>query len=744
MDATLQEIRRQVLAGERLTPEQGVALFRHPDLHAVLALGDLARRLRHGQRVHYVCNRHINYSNVCVQRCSFCAFRRDSAEQEGAFTLSIAEIVARVAAMAQERPAELHIVGGCHPELHLAWFEELLRTLRAEFPDLVLKGFTVVEIAHLAELEGLPPEMVLRRLQAAGLAMLPGGGAEIFAPELRHRLCPTKLDGAQWLELSGLAHGLGLKSNCSMLFGHLETPEERVAHLDALRQQQDASGGFLCFVPLPFCTENNPLAEAQVRAGRILPLQARGLDILRTIAVARLMLDNIPHLKAYWVMLGLKTALAALGCGADDLDGTIVEEHIGRMAGADSVGQNKALGAAELEAAIRASGFVPVRRDGLFHPLTAEPEPPTATAPPSLPPGLLQNGAGAWRLGATEALELYQRAPLHELGRAAHALRLAKCPRELVTYVVDRNINYTNICTCGCRFCAFSVPPGPDAAQRGGYVLSEAELNAKIEETLALGGQQILLQGGCHPGLGLPYYETLLGGIRERFPQLHVHGFSPSEIVHLARLEGLSVPEVIARLRAAGLHSIPGGGAEILVERVRQLVSPGKCSAAQWLEVMRQAHLQGLRTTATMMYGHLETPEERVAHLLALRALQDETGGFTAFIPWAFQPEHTGLPRTVEPPETYLRTLALSRLVLDNVPNLQASWVTMGAQLAQVALLYGANDFGSTMIEENVVAAAGVRFRLAEDELRGVVRAAGFTPCRRRMDYSLLEEPAHA
>ncbi len=339
------------------------------------------------------------------------------------------------------------------------------------------------------------------------------------------------------------------------------------------------------------------------------------------------------------------------------------------------------------------------------------------------------------RLSFDQALRLYREADPHELGRMAHALRLRKTPQDLVSYVVDRNINYTDICVCGCRFCAFYKTPGSGR----GTVLGFDELGRKIEETLALGGRQILLQGGCHPDLRLEFYEDMLRFIGERYPEVHAHAFSPPEIAHIAALEGLSFGQVIARLKAAGLRSIPGGGAEILVDRVRRKVSPAKCSAGDWLEVMRQAHMQGLRTTATMMFGHEETVEERLEHLFALRDLQDETGGFTAFIPWAFQPGNTAMERPPEPPGVYLRVLAMSRLVLDNFDNIQASWVTMGAKVAQLALFWGANDFGSTMIEENVVAAAGVHFRMTEDELRAIAAAAGFTPRRRRMDYTLLE-----
>ncbi|MGE4297410.1 MAG: cyclic dehypoxanthinyl futalosine synthase [Desulfovibrionaceae bacterium] len=343
------------------------------------------------------------------------------------------------------------------------------------------------------------------------------------------------------------------------------------------------------------------------------------------------------------------------------------------------------------------------------------------------------------RVTELEARTLYAEADLHTLGALAHAVRLAKHPEPMVTFVGDRNINYSNICVCGCRFCAYFRAPGaPD-----GFVLSRDELYRKIEETLELGGTQILMQGGHHPELPLEWYEELLRDIKARYP-IHVHAFSPPEIVHFSKLAKLPVAEVITRLRAAGLDSIPGGGAEILVDSVRKAVSPNKCSAGRWLGVMEEAHNQGMRTTATMMFGHEEWPEHRIEHLIAVREVQDRTGGFTAFIPWTFQPANTAMSFDRDwhplPSPAYLRMLAVSRIVLDNVDNIQASWVTMGPKVAQLALFYGANDFGSTMIEENVVAAAGVRFRLSADDIRRIVRAAGFAPRQRYMDYTLLDE----
>jgi cyclic dehypoxanthinyl futalosine synthase len=340
------------------------------------------------------------------------------------------------------------------------------------------------------------------------------------------------------------------------------------------------------------------------------------------------------------------------------------------------------------------------------------------------------------RLSIKEALEMYQQNNLLEIGEAADAVRRALHPEGIVTFVVDRNINYTNICVNRCDFCAFYR----DADSSQAYVLSQAELFEKIEETVKLGGTQILLQGGLNPALDLGYYLDMLKSIKKRF-EINIHGFSPPEIYYFSLRSGLNIVETLRVLREAGLDSIPGGGAEILSDRVRTAVSPNKIRSGQWLEVMREAHLLGMRTTATMMFGGIEEGEEIIEHLDSIRALQDETGGFTAFIPWSFQPGNTALEGRVRPSTgvDYLRVLALSRIYLDNVKNIQASWVTQGIKMAQAALRFGANDFGSTMIEENVVRAAGVSFTVSKSDIINAVGAAGFQAAKRDTHYNLLK-----
>lgn len=341
-----------------------------------------------------------------------------------------------------------------------------------------------------------------------------------------------------------------------------------------------------------------------------------------------------------------------------------------------------------------------------------------------------RNAQEGRRLDSEEALALLNEAELLTLGALAHGRRTKHHAEPVVTYAVDRNINYTNVCQSRCFFCAFHRSD----THADAYVISRDSLARKITETLELGGTQILIQGGMNPDLDLAYYEDLLRFIKGEFG-IHIHGFSPPEINYLVDQSNLKPEKIIERLHIAGLDTIPGGGAEILVDEIRSRISPNKCSAGAWLAVMRAAHRQRMKTTATMMFGHVEGPEHIVAHLVKIRDLQDETGGFTAFIPWTFQPGNTLLDVEEATAADYLRVLALSRLVLDNVPNIQASWVTQGAKIAQVALSFGANDLGSTMIEENVVAAAGVNFRLPLDEMRRLICDAGFEPRQRDCYY---------
>lgn len=343
------------------------------------------------------------------------------------------------------------------------------------------------------------------------------------------------------------------------------------------------------------------------------------------------------------------------------------------------------------------------------------------------------------RITPEEALDLY-RLPLEELGALAdHRRKLARAEafggrgNEIVTYIIDRNVNYTNVCNVYCKFCAF-YRTEKDADS---YVITHEEMDAKLDELTEAGGIQVLMQGGHHPSLTIDWYLDLLSHMREKYPHVNIHGFSPPEFNHFSHVFNMPLEEVIRRFKEAGLGSIPGGGGEILVDRVRDRIAPLKCNSDQWLKVMEIAHGMGMNSSATMMFGHVETVEERIEHLGRLRRQQDETGGFTAFICWTFQAENTKLRAEPVGSAEYLRMQALSRIFLDNFSNVQSSWVTQGPKIGQVALRYGANDFGSVMMEENVVSKAGANFRLQAQEIETLIREAGYDPHRRNNWYEL-------
>jgi cyclic dehypoxanthinyl futalosine synthase len=338
------------------------------------------------------------------------------------------------------------------------------------------------------------------------------------------------------------------------------------------------------------------------------------------------------------------------------------------------------------------------------------------------------------RLGFADGVRLFREANPLQLSSWANLVRRRLHPEDLVTYVIGRNINYTNVCWVQCKFCSFYRLPGAE----GGYVLPREEIFRKIQEVVDLGGTEILIQGGVNPALKIEYFEELFRAIKARFP-VHIHGLSPVEIIYLAKISNLGERECLARLQRAGLDSIPGAGAEMLVDEVRDQIAPHKDSAAEWLGLMRTAHQLGIPSTVTMMYGSVETVEQRVEHLIKVRDLQDETHGFRAFIPWSFQPEGTHLPDAKRASGfDYLRTVAVARLMLDNIPNIQASWLTQGPKIGQIALQYGVNDMGSTVIEENVVTAEGAIFMVPLAEIERLIRDAGLRPARRNTRYELL------
>ncbi len=741
-DARLHPIAEKVRAGQRLGREDGLTLFETDDLLGVGRLADHVKSRLEGDRVYFVINRHITPTNVCVLSCAFCGFARKPG-QAGSYEHTIEDMVG----MVRGETREVHIVGGHHPDWPFEYYERMIGAIHAAHPEVQIKAFTAAEIDYFWRRWKIEPKDALERLKAAGLQSMPGGGAEIFSPRLARLLKYTgKADPDRWCEIHGIAHGLGIKTNATMLFGHVETPAERVDHLLRLRAQQDVSGGFLTFVPLAY----------QTGTTKLVPRQTPPADSLRTIAVARLLLDNFPHVEAYWVVLGEATASIALHFGADDVNGTLEDERIQHLSGAQTPA---GLAREQLSRMIRDADKIPVERDALYN-LVEGPEMVPHTPQRSERPGsagpLLEHGPASRggadslldqvrdkalngaRLDRDEGRYLLTDAPLLEVGALASQVRLARLPERVVTFVIDTNPNYTNVCVTDCQFCAFYRKPGDKEA----WTLTVDEVLAKIESAAARGATTVLLQGGHNPALPLDYYLTLVRETRRRFPQVTPHFFTASEIRTMAQVAGIEFEDVLERLWEAGQRTIPGGGAEVLSDRVRTRIEPKKGGPEAWLSVHRAAHRRGFKSTATMMYGHVEQVDDLLDHLDAIRALQDEHGGFTAFVPWSFKPGNTLLEKWIkhyQGPNAYLRMLAVARLYLDNFPHVQASWFSEGKQTGQVALHFGADDWGGTLFEENVHKAADYVNTVGVEEIVTLIREAGFTPARRTTEYEILQ-----
>jgi dehypoxanthine futalosine cyclase len=718
----------------RLSAQKALDLLQNADTAELMSLADAARRRKHGSNVYYVHSLNLNPTNVCENQCGLCAFWRDSESQE-AYTLSLADIERKLEKANAWRLTDVHIVGGLNRKLYLDYYLELLAIIKRALPGVTVQALTAVEVLWLSQNAGKSVAEVLASLKEAGLDAIPGGGAEIFSPRVRAAICPKKISAEQWLNVHKTAHSLGIPSNATMLFGHIETQDEIIDHLSRIRDLQDRTGGFQAFCPLPFHTGGTRVGVTRGPGGH---------SIARVVALARIFLDNFPHIRVLANFLDRKLLQILLFSGADDVGGTSIDEQIARSAGApqDSVFRSPD----EMAAFIQELGLVPVLTSSIYAgPLAPNSKFQISDFRSQISDFKSSSGLPAWRellektmagtrLTATEATLLHDTAPFYELGRTAHERRRQAVGTKYSTFIIDRNISFTNICTVGCKFCAFHRNRSdPDS-----FVMSIEEIVERVQEAAELGATQIMLQGGLNPSLDLAWYKKMLSTIKDRVPGIWLHSLSPAEVLWLARRSDLTIRDTLVHLAEAGLDSLPGGGAEILVDRIRRKVSPAKITTPQWLEVMQTAHSLGMRTTATMVYGLGETTADRIEHLLNIRNLQDRTGGFRAFIPWSFQANHTRLRQGPQTGVDYLRMVALSRLVLDNVEHIQAGWVTEGPQMAQMALTFGADDFGGVLMEESVVKATGVNFAVTAQQVISLIAETGMIPAQRNTEYNIL------
>lgn len=723
MSANLKKLSQSSLDSDRILPSDALDLLKNAHLAELMTYAHKVRSFTHGRNVHFVHSLNLNPTNICENQCGLCAFWRD-ADAEDAYDLSISEAKKRMEAAKTWGLTDLHVVGGLTKKLNLDYYIELFSIAKKMLPSTVIQGLTAVEIQWLADLEGLTVEKALVRLNEAGLDAIPGGGAEIFSPRIRKSICPNKITAEQWLSVHRTAHSLGIPSNATMLFGHIETPEDIIDHLSRLRELQDQTGGFLAFCPLPFHTAGTKL---QVESG------PGGHIIARIVALSRIFLDNFPHIRVLANFLGRKLLQTLLYCGADDIGGTSINEQIARSAGAPD--DSKFSSVQDITDFIRDMDFNPVMTNSIYTGSEAVKSNSITNyvAGPDVGKILKQAEAGN-RISAEQAVLLHDEAPFYELGRVAHSLRCHMVGGDMCTFIIDRNISFTNVCVTGCKFCAFHKRPG----QEGSFVMPIEEIVRRVKEAADLGATQIMLQGGLNPDLDLCWYERMLTTIKSEVDYIWLHSLSPAEICWLAHQSNLTIRKTLERLRGAGLDSLPGGGAEILVDQVRQRVSPAKLTASEWFEVMETAHSIGMSTTATMVYGLGETTAQRIEHLVRVRELQDRTHGFRAFIPWSFQSNNTQLSHPPLSGMDYLRMVAISRLVLDNIKHIQAGWVTEGPYMAQLALTFGADDFGGVLMEESVVKATGIDFGITVEQIISLIIETSMTPAQRNTEYKIL------
>ncbi len=710
---------------QRITDAEALDMLRHMSTPELMARADEIRRARHGNKTFYVHSHNLNPTNLCVVKCKLCSFwRPDNAED--AYITTLEDARENLEKAQNWNLTDLHIVGGMIPELDLGYYEQLFSLAREMLPAVLLQGMTAVEIHWIAGNSGISVRETLERLKACGFGSISGGGAEIFHPDIRKKIATTKILAQQWLDVHKTAHELGLPTNATMLFGHIEQDEHIVDHLSRLRNLQDETGGFQAAIPLPFQANGKALG---VKYG------PSGDRQVRIAALTRIYLDNFPHVRMLVNYMDRKLLGVLTHSGVDDIGGTSLDERIAKAGGAPQ--SQKFFSAEEMEEFLVNHGHTPVLTNSAYDDLGLNAENFKPETPPvsSRWKTILNRIEAGERLTAEDAVILHDEAPFQELGRVADLKRKEAVPGDLATYVFDKNLNTTNVCVTDCKFCAFYAKPESKRA----YTLTPEEVVEKVKRAAEKGATQILIQGGLNPDLKLDYYEKCLSGIRDNV-DIWIHSMSPTEIEFLAQEEGISIRECLERLKAAGLQSLPGGGAEILVDEIRREISPKKTRSKAWLDLMETAHELDMKTTATMVYGFGESTAQRVEHLMKVRDLQDRTGGFTAFIPWSFSPNKTDLdcPR-VQNGVDYLRMMALARLILDNVPHLQAGWVTEGPDVAQLALQFGADDYGGVLMTEEVVSATGLDYGVNEGVVINLIREAGWIPVQRTTQYDLIK-----
>ena len=716
----------QNIIQKRITDDEALNMLERMPTAELMARANEIQRERHGNKVYYVHSHNLNPTNLCVVKCKLCSFYRDENAPD-AYVTSLEDARKELKKAQGHNLTDLHIVGGMIPELDIQYYEDLFSLSREMLPGVLLQGMTAVEIHWIAGNAGISVKECLERLTAKGFGSISGGGVELFHPDIRKKIATTKILSQHWLDVHREAHSQGIPTNATMLFGHIEKNEHLIHHLSKLRDLQDETNGFKAVIPLPFQANGKALGVKYTPTGD---------RQIRVAALSRIYCDNFPHVRMLVNYMDRKLLGVLTHSGVDDIGGTSLNERIAKEGGAPQ--SQKFFTAQEMEDFLINHGHLPVLTNSIYDQLEGQPDVNKRPTMPTLSTRwkpILDRVEKGERIGAEDATILMDEAPFQELGRVAAKKRQVQVPGNIATYVFDKNLNTTNVCVVDCKFCAFYTNP----ENKRGYTRTPEQILEEAKKAADAGATQILIQGGLNPDLKLDYYEKCLSLIRDNV-DIWIHSLSPTEIEYIAAEENITIKECLIRLQAAGLQSLPGGGAEMLVDDIRKKISPKKTRSQAWLDLHDDAHSIGMKTTATMVYGFGETGAQRVEHLIKIRDQQDKTGGFTAFIPWSFSPNKTKLdcPRLMNGTD-YLRMVAMARIILDNIAHLQAGWVTEGPDVSQVALQFGADDYGGVLMTEEVVSATGLEYGVTEDQVINMIREAGYTPAQRTTQYDMIK-----